>query len=196
MSTKPSNATYMSQNSDIIYQLRHGDNKKAIAKLYEAYPMIRQFICTHGGNEADAQDVFQEALLVFYRNAQKTDFELTCAASTYLYSVTRFIWKDWLKKKNREVLIEEDNRVISIDFNDTLQQDEEAQQQTKLLAKIVSKLGQKCQQILKSYYYQRMSMQEIAKKFGYGSTNSAKTQKYKCIERAKKMTTSKTILSK
>ena len=186
----------MTQKSDILLQLRNGDNKKAIAKLYEAYPMIRQFICTHGGNDADAQDVFQEALLVFYRNAQKPTFELTCAASTYLYSVTRFIWKDWLKKKNREILIEEDNRVIPIDFDDSLQQKEEALQQSKLLSKIISKLGQKCQQILKSYYYQRMSMQEIAQKFGYGSTNSAKTQKYKCIERAKKMTSTKTILSK
>jgi RNA polymerase sigma factor (sigma-70 family) len=176
----------MSKQSDIIYQLRQGDNQKAIAQLYESFPMIRKFIFNHGGNAADAQDVFQEALLIFYRNAQKPDFQLTCAASTYLYSVVRFLWKDTLKKKNKEVLVEDDIREVSVAFDDQIERVEIQQEKTMTLAKVFEQLGKKCQQILQAYYYQKMSMKDIAQQFGYGSVNSAKTQKYKCIERAKK----------
>ena len=167
----------MSDKSDIVQQLRTGNNQKAIAQLYECFPMIRKFIFNHGGNNADAQDVFQEALLVLYRNAQKPDFELTCAASTYLYSVTRFVWKDILKKRNREILVEEDTRVIAVEFDDQLERIEIQNQKTSTLAKVIQQLGDKCKQILQAYYYQKMSMKEIAEKFGYGSVNIAKTQK-------------------
>ena len=176
----------MSKQSDIIYQLRQGENQKAIAQLYECFPMIRKFIFNHGGNAADAQDVFQEALLILYRNAQKPDFTLTCAASTYIYSIVRFLWKDTLRKKNKEVLVEDDIREVSVAFEDKLERSEMQEEKKITLAKIFDQLGQKCQQILQAYYYQKMSMKDIAQQFGYGSVNSVKTQKYKCIERAKK----------
>lgn len=177
----------MPKQPNILAQLRGGENKKAIAALYEYYPMIRQLVCTNGGNDADAQDIFQEALLVLFRNAQKADFELTCAASTYLYSVARFMWKDSLRKKKRAVELQEDSPSIRVEFEDTLEQQEMIQQKNTTLQAIIEQLGDKCKKILTAYYYHKMSMQEIATQLNYSSTNSVKTQKYKCLERAKKM---------
>ena len=46
-------------------------------------------------------------------------------------------------------------------------------------------LGQKCQDLLIAYYHQQLSMSKIAEMFGFGSERSAKSQKYKCLEKAK-----------
>lgn len=177
----------MSSNANLIVeQLRSNKSKTALATLYQSFPMIRQLIRSNGGNEADAQDVFQDALLVLYRNAQTTDFKLTCTPSTYLYSVSRYLWKDIQKKRQREVSLEHDVRQdtsIEEDIDFHQQQEHKAAQ----LSRVFQQLGDKCQAILKAYYYQKQSMKEIAIAFNYGSINSAKTQKYKCIERAKKI---------
>lgn len=176
----------MEKYQSIVEQLRTGNNQQAIQQLYQAFPSICKLICNLGGEESDAKDVFQDALLVLYRNAQKPDFELTCAPSTYLYSVARFLWKDKLKKRYREVplnLNAQEQQVIETD----VEYFKENQSKTQQLAQILTTLGERCKSLLQAYYYQKMSMKEIASKFDYASVNSAKTQKYKCLERAKKL---------
>lgn len=122
-----------------------------------------------------------------YRNAQKPDFELTCAPGTYLYSVSRFLWKDVLKKRNKEVRIEYEVRQESVSIESDMERYQEQQSKTSQLANILQQLGEKCKHLLQAYYYKKMSMKDIAQAFEYSSVNSAKTQKYKCIERAKKL---------
>jgi RNA polymerase sigma factor (sigma-70 family) len=179
----------MSSNANLIVeQLRSNDSKAALAKLYQSFPMIRQLIRNNGGNDADAQDVFQEALLVLYKNVQAPEFSLTCAPSTYLYSVSRYLWKDIQKKRNREVVLDQDVRHDACIEQD-MEQHQQQQQKSAQLSAVFQQLGEKCQTILKAYYYQKLSMKEIAAALNYGSVNSAKTQKYKCIERAKKIAT-------
>lgn len=173
---------------NIVAALRNGNNRQAIEALYQAYPGISKFIRRNGGDEFDARDVFQDALLILYRNAQKPDFQLSCAPGTYLYSVSRFLWKDILKKKNKEQQLskelKEENR-----FDLDIECLQEQQLKSKKLASIMQQLGDKCKMLLQAYYYQKMSMKDIAAQFEYSSVNSAKTQKYKCIERAKKLAT-------
>ncbi|MGH1339094.1 MAG: RNA polymerase sigma factor [Aureispira sp.] len=177
----------MSSNANLIVeQLRSNESKAALATLYQSFPMIRQLIRNNGGNDADAQDVFQEALLVLYRNAQAEDFKLTCAPSTYLYSVARFLWKDIQKKRQREVSLEHDVRQDTC-IEEDLEYHQQQEQKSAQLSAVFQQLGDKCRAILKAYYYQKQSMKEIAAALNYGSINSAKTQKYKCIERAKKI---------
>ena len=178
------------QNSTIVEQLRSGDHRAALATLYTSFPLVRQLVGQHGGNDADAQDIFQEALLVLYRNAQQPDFELTCAPSTYLYSVARYLWKDVYKKRQRETLLDEPSHLPCTDVRTDLERHQEEQQRQQVLSRLLQQLGDKCKTLLQAYYYQRMSMKEIAQSFGYRSVDSAKTQKYKCIERAKKIANS------
>ncbi len=171
---------------DIVAALRKGKNHAAIQELYQSYPSISKFIRRNGGDEFDARDIFQDALLILYRNTQKNDFELTCAAGTYLYSVSRFLWKDVLKKRNKETELSKSLK-SNLPLETELETFQEQQIQAKKLATVLLQLGEKCKLILEAYYYQKMSMKDIAAQFEYSSVNSAKTQKYKCIERAKKI---------
>ena len=166
----------------IIEQLRSGQPAKVLEELYKAYPAIRHFIKTHGGNDDDARDVFQESLIVLYKNVQKKEFKLSASLNTYLYSVSKYMWKDLLKKKNREVTFTVQD-VATDDLNEL--QNEEVQ--WAWLDKILASLGEKCSEILRLFYYGKLSMDEIAKKLDYRNVDTAKTQKYKCLERARAM---------
>ncbi|HYG49940.1 MAG TPA: sigma-70 family RNA polymerase sigma factor [Flavobacteriales bacterium] len=171
-------------NATLIAQLRSGQPNKALEELYKGYPTIRHFIKTHGGNDDDARDVFQECIMVLYRNVQKSDFTLTANVNTYLFSITKYMWKDILKKKNRQVnFVCENTPGDEEDIKAMLEEEEKF----KWLDEILGTLGEKCAGILRMTYFSKMSMDEIAQALGYKNVDTAKTQKYKCLERARNL---------
>lgn len=172
------------KNEALIEHLRSDRNAIAIKELYLHYPSVRQFIKTHGGNEDDARDVFQESLIVLYKNSAKPDFKLTSAVGTYLFSICKYMWKDLLKKKGREVSFEVENMPDAWQEINTHLEEEKKYRQVD---EVLKSLGEKCLEILNTFYYKHFSMEKIANLFGYKNIDTAKTQKYKCLERARKM---------
>jgi len=169
-------------NTKLIELIRAGNNQLALKELYTAFPSVCHFIKMHGGNEDEARDVFQESLFIFYRNVQKSDFQLTASLNTYLFSICKYIWKDELKKKNRLVSYEVKDAPV-----DTIDDYQEFENKVAWLDKVIQSLGAKCIEILQLFYYQKLSMEQIAQKLDYKNVDTVKTQKYKCIERAKQM---------
>ena len=70
---------------------------------------------------------------------------------------------------------------------DDIDYDSEREMYFKVMELIIKKLSSKCQLIFERFYYKSESMQNIATSLGFSSVNSAKTQKYKCMERAIKL---------
>jgi len=48
-------------------------------------------------------------------------------------------------------------------------------------------LGEPCKTIIEAFYIHNHSMQDICEQFGYTNADNAKTQKYKCLQRLKKL---------
>jgi len=171
-------------DNKIIELLKIGKQNKAFLKLYKNYPQVEKLILSKGGAKEDAKDVFQEALIIFYEKVSNTEFKLTSAIGTYLYSVSRFLWKDELIKRKGKTAVE-------VDFEFTSEEESEFQlalereAKFKQIESVLSQIGDKCLQLLKMFYYDGLKMKEIASKVGLKSEKIAKNQKYKCLERAK-----------
>src|SRR5210317_1596296 len=99
--------------------LRH-DNLilQYIYKQY--YYKINYFVKKNQGNEEDASDIFQEAIIVIYRKLKENDliFEKSSFAG-YLFSVCRFLWLKQLEKRR----IERERLNDSLPFQEDLYDD-------------------------------------------------------------------------
>ncbi len=92
----------MHTDHQYIEALRHNDPKK-INEIYQRYAsQARNWIVQHGGSVADAQDVFQEAVLALFDKAQNKDFVLTCPLGGMLHIIYSRKWIDRLRQKNKE----------------------------------------------------------------------------------------------
>ncbi len=166
-------------DQEIIALIQSNKEDKALVKLYKLYPKIEHFLLNHGASKEEALDVYQDALYVLCKKVKEGNFNLTAQLGTYLYSVCKFMWKDELVKKNRSVKFEyevhDDIQDVDIEEESKISKAEEA----------LSTLGEKCWEILKAFYHEGISMADIAVNFGFSSEKSAKSQKYKCLEKAK-----------
>ena len=50
-----------------------------------------------------------------------------------------------------------------------------------------NKLGEACRKLLEGFYMHGASMKSLAEDLGYSSTESAKAQKYKCLQQVRKL---------
>lgn len=171
------------KDQSLLQLLTSEKKEQAFVKIYRYFPKVSRFICTYGGTKEEAQDVFQEALLIFYRKAKTPNFKLTASIETYVFSICKYVWKDQLKQKNKlthsfEHAFTNDD-TIPVEIH--LQEEEKYQ----LAEKALRSLGAKCLQLLSLFYIDKKKMREIADLLGFTSESSAKTQKYKCLEKAK-----------
>ncbi len=157
--------------------------RKAVETIYQMhYPTVTKWIMGHGGQEQDAADIYQEAITVLYEKAQCEDFRLTCKIGTYLFAVAKNLWY----KKAKEV-----QHTDVEEYDSTYEEDINAHKERELhfeqLENALDELGEPCRALLKAFYHKGKSMQEIADDFDYTNPNNAKTQKYKCLTRLKKI---------
>ncbi len=163
------------------------NSDEALNKLYVGYfPMILQFILNNNGDEDDAKDVYQEAIIVLYNKIKSGDFELSSKLKTYIYSVCRRIWLKKLSKESKKAVNVADFEDIEAVETD-MEVHEEKDLQFEKMQSALDLLGEPCKTIIQDFYIHNLSMQDISEKFGYTNTDNAKTQKYKCLQRLKKL---------
>lgn len=179
--------TEISEN-EIIKGIIEGNNRviNRIYKLY--YPSVARMIVSNNGNNDEAKDIFQEAVMVLYDKLSQSNFELNCKLNTFLYAVSRRLWLKQLSRKGHSSKTSD----IS-DFEDILQVEEditqhhEVEKNFDLMDQAMNQLGEPCKTLLEDFYIKNLSMNEITDKFGYTNSDNAKSQKYKCLQRLKKL---------
>lgn len=172
-------------DQQIIRAIRKGKREKAIKELYKEYPKVKVNILSTGGNEEIARELFHDSLILLIEKVSKKDFELTSKLSTFLYGINRFLWKNELRKRQRSPELEwKDTLILTAD---DIGYNEDKEEKIQQLHQILNQVTDKCKKIFELFYFQKESMSKIAEKLGFSSVNSAKTQKYKCMEKAIKL---------
>jgi RNA polymerase sigma factor (sigma-70 family) len=181
------NQSKILSEAEFIEGLRQ-DNRQIMNRLYKVhFPMVLHFVNSNNGTEDEAKDIYQEAFIILYENLQKTDFQLSCKIKTYIYSVCRRLWLKNLYIKSKFLSKIED-------FEDFIIFEEERTDDNNEIAfgqmeEALRKLGEPCRTILEDYYLNKLTMHQIAEKMAYTNADNAKTQKYKCLNRLKKLMT-------
>jgi len=175
-------------DQELIIGITQGDNR-AINKLYKLFfPAIARMIINNNGSDDEAKDIFQDAVMVLYDKLTQGKFELSSKLSTFLYAVSRRLWLKHLARKGAPTKtsdISDFEDVLKIE--DDIERHEIIESNFEQMSVALEELGEPCKTLLHDFYMANMSMQEIKEKFGYTTTDNAKTQKYKCLQRLKKL---------
>lgn len=170
----------------MIAGVASGDANMLQALYRDYFPMVLHMVVQNSGTSDEAKDVFQEAVIVLYDRIQQGGFELNSRLKTYLYAICRRLWLKQLSDQGRTFQdVRDYEDAISVD--DDLTVHEEKDQQMAVMELALDKLGEPCRSIIHEFYILGKSMQEICEQFGYTNTDSAKNQKYKCLQRLKKL---------
>lgn len=181
------------KDEELISLIKKGKNEKPIKWLYKEFPKIKNLIIKSGGNKEIAEEIFNDSLVLLIEKVRKNDFVLTSKISTYLYGINRFLFKNELRKLNKQNIELEWSETLILSQED-LEYDFEKENKLNQMEQILELISERCKAIFRLFYYQKESMESIAKTLNFSSVNSAKTQKYKCIEKAfEKMQDSKIV---
>lgn len=145
--------------------------------LYEAaFPKVAAFIHKMGGSFEEAKDIFQDALIIYYEKKAALPLKQENNETLYLTGIARHLWY----KKYRENKIKK-----SLSTLPDVKATEEEPGISDNLLRFIELSGKKCLELLKSFYYDKLNMKELADKFGFSGERSATAQKYKCLEKVR-----------
>ncbi|PZX14955.1 RNA polymerase sigma factor (sigma-70 family) [Breznakibacter xylanolyticus] len=169
----------------IIEFIRQGSHSKALNCLYKNYPAFKTKFIKTGGAKIDAEDIFQQALLILIEKLLDEKFTLKCSLNTFLFSICKNLTNEHFRNKGKTIPFVADHESAEFDVNiDTFI---EREKKHNTLNSVLNQMGERCMKILSMYYAQGLSMAEMAKYIGLKSETSAKTQKYKCLMKAREL---------
>ncbi|MFN8257342.1 MAG: sigma-70 family RNA polymerase sigma factor [Bacteroidales bacterium] len=175
-------------DQEIISLIKKRKHSKALANLYKNYPSVQKYVINYGGTITDAEDIFQDGLIILLDKTNKNNFILHSSLATFLFGICKNLCRE--KFRNSKRTLNEDHLPEDSELEINAAEFYEEERKYNALDRILIETGNKCMDLLKMFYIDNLSMKTIAVKLGFSSETSAKTQKYKCIEKARNLTTS------
>ncbi len=152
----------------------------------EFFPLIKFLVTENGGAGEDAEDIFQDGIIIIYNKISLNELKLTSSFKTYMYSVCRNLWLQKLSK--RKAIFD---KLTDVEEYIDLPKDvlHEASIEETELHRIIQihflSLADDCQKLLR-LFIKNIPLREIASMLGYKTEKYAKTRKYLCKEELKK----------
>jgi len=170
----------MKDNSKIIIQcIRTGKNNEALKYLYkDPLRKIRRFILTNSGTLDDADDVFQDAVVILFDYVKKGKFKEEYDLDGFLFRVAKNAWIDLARRKQR--VIKESLIGFDVSDNSDVLRDMIKEEQLKTFHTLFNKLEENCKKILSYVVFENKSMKEISELMNLKDENVAKNQHYRC----------------
>ncbi|HEX8532381.1 MAG TPA: RNA polymerase sigma factor [Cytophagales bacterium] len=162
--------------------------ERPVRYLYELhFDNLTHFIKKNKGSQQDAEDLFQELILVFIDLVQTGKFRGQSSIKTFLYAIARNLWLNELKKRERVFLRDTEYYKISPQEEEAIQAGLVKNESKKQVLSLLDGLGETCRKILVHYYYDDLSMKEIFERMDYESEQVVRNKKYKCMKQLTQM---------
>jgi RNA polymerase sigma factor (sigma-70 family) len=168
-------------DKEVILSLKRGDDDLVLTFLYKnVLPKVRHHINGNKGNDDEAKDIFQDAIIIFYRKVKQNQIAEDVNVTAFICQVAKNLWINRVKKMNKSTEIPDENALhTGEDFLGNLITEEK----TAAITKLLSEIGPECQKLLKYSIYDNLSMKEICRLMGYSSENLTKNYNYRCKQK-------------
>ncbi|HZI00728.1 MAG TPA: sigma-70 family RNA polymerase sigma factor [Flavisolibacter sp.] len=151
--------------------------------LYQFYfPSTANYIKQNSGSDQDAEDNFQETIIILLNKVRQPDFVLTSSLKTYLFSISKNLWLKKIRDAKRLNLDTDLAAVPAQHLDNETGENNNEEKITTWLDKITAH----CKRILKAIFFLGEPMDSLMTKMGWKNKHTASNQKYKCIEQIRK----------
>lgn len=158
------------------------EDQSILRYLYRRFfPSIRQFIEANNGCQSDAEDVFQEALVVVFVKIRDQQLELTSSFSTYLFAICKHIWLKQLRRGERYRTGENKMPELSTEENDDVWSTFIQNEKRKLCYQHIEALSSDCKRIIR-LFIDGLSITEVAQIMKHKSEQHTKNRRLRCKE--------------
>lgn len=133
----------------------------------------------------DAEDLFMDAILAFRQNVLSGKVQHITKLREYIYTIclnhkrTRYLQQQRTDQAKYEVTQQLYEQPLE-DF--ILEKTDDDPQWEALATEAFEQLNEKCQEIIQSFYYEDLSLKEIAKQMRLANGNVAKVLKCRCYK--------------
>jgi RNA polymerase sigma-70 factor (ECF subfamily) len=175
-------------DAELLHLVKSGD-PSGLSFVYEKYRKeyinwVRKFSRC---DSDDACEYYQGAILIFYENVMNGRLvELQSSLKTYLFG----IGKNLVMQEHRKTLRGEKVRaeyLLQTHLADSAQEMASEDLDLAIVHRCFERIGDPCRKLLELFYFNQKNMEEITAELGYKNSETAKNQKYKCMERLRKL---------
>lgn len=175
----PLNCTYIKKLMENHQQIEINRRQQQFLSLYKiAFPAFAKYVARMGGNLDEAKDSFQDALLAWYEKSTERSLQINKSEQAYVLGMAKYIWIKRFRSNLLHTHLDGDQS-FDISIEDQVDLSE-----TKIL-QVLETAGRKCMELLKSFYYDKVSPAKLARQYGFSGERSATAQKYKCLEKVR-----------
>lgn len=166
-------------------------NKKAadniFVSLYAYKPVFSGWLSKHRIIADQADDIFQEALLIFYKKTHQPDFVESSKPETFLMGICKYLAYNRIRTHRNFTNIET-SEVIQIESEiDDIQYLVEKEQKINQINLTLENVGERCYKLLTGFYFEKKSLDELCTDLDISGVNVIKVQKHRCLEKVKNM---------
>ena len=176
-------------DDEIVALIRRND-QEGLAVLYEAFRMdfVRWAVGFMKCDQNDAFDHYQATVIIVYDNIHTGKMEeLKSSLKTYVFSIGKNLAWQYKRQQARSQKMNAEY-YLELHMTTTNEQAQSVEENSlELVSTCLNQLGDPCHSLLDLFYYQKNNMEEIALKLNYKNSETAKNQKYKCMERLRKL---------
>jgi RNA polymerase sigma factor (sigma-70 family) len=169
-------------DEEIIAGLRKRDNRVLQYIYKNSFNAVKQLVIHNAGSDSDAEDIFQETLIIIFKKLRDDDdFQLTANFTTYIYSIARLLWLKHLKQI-KKIEIDPLNRDMEerIEFEEPLPV-EDKDLRMAIYQRTLSQIPEDCQKILR-LTAEDVTSREIARRLGFRSEGYVRKRRHFCKE--------------
>jgi len=115
----------------------------------DIFPSIRNFVQQNSGGKHDAEDVFQDSMVIILNKVNNNGFDLNCSFKTFIFSVCKRVWLNRLRVNGFVDNGLQDEDVFSEDEYFEIDQETKYLEEYKLFKRHYYRIDKLCQKILK-----------------------------------------------
>lgn len=143
--------------------------------------MVMKYISQNNGNQEDAEDVFQETLIVLIKKLQDPAFQLSSKLSSFMFSIAKNMWLYRLRGKKNTIATDEKSEEIPDIGIEEIVMKQEKDVKIEAISDSLNELKEDCRRLLVDFYYFNKPLIEIASAMNL-TEKFIRVKKYRCME--------------